>query len=68
MADKEQNDTIELDVFIANLHTHEVHHKNFATGQCRLDGISEPVICESLAQARHVYECDPCGHCFKSKH
>lgn len=67
MSDGSHNDTVELDVFIVNTDTKEVHHKNFATGSCQLHEITGAVIASSLADARRNLGADPCGHCFKSK-
>ena len=60
-------DTAELDIFVMNLETKEVHHKNSKTGGCNLDQIKEPVVAVSLAQARKEFDCDPCYYCFKSR-
>ena len=70
MADTSNNfdDTAELDVFIVNEVTNEVHHKNFEKPQCHLHAIANPVVARSLVEARKKHNADPCGHCFRSRH
>ena len=55
-----------IDIFIGNLETKEVHHKNFEVSQCQLSEIKQPTVFESLAEAREL-NFDLCGHCFRSK-
>jgi len=57
---------LEVDVFIGNEETHEVHHKNSVTGSCNLAQIKEPILFESLADAKKLgFDC--CYWCFRSK-
>lgn len=59
--------TQEVDVFIVNTSTGEVHHKNFATVNCQLAEIHNPQVVESsLAEVRRQ-GFDLCGWCFKSR-
>jgi hypothetical protein len=67
-ANKKTDPLTEFDIFVVNLHTREVHHKNFETAQCQISEITAPVSHDSLAYVRRHYSADPCGFCFRSRH
>lgn len=55
-----------IDIFIGNEKTHEVHHKNMNLTLCKIFLIRNPVVFGSLTEARRQGY-DLCGHCFESK-
>lgn len=65
-SDDSHADTVEIDVFIVNRGTGEIHHRNFETAQCQLNEIIDAVVPQSLAQARRE-GLDLCGWCFRSR-